>query len=148
MTRNSCTGLPRCGIVTSTVATIGAALTTWLHEPRLLATALERQRQLKALMQAAEAATEAGTAVHSSLVLQAGERMSARLDWLVEDKEEVSPEDPDGSEDEATNGIAAAGGGDATDSKAAADGEEAKDEEAIDSEAAADGEADEAESGS
>ena len=67
---------------------------------------------------------------------------------LVEDKEEVSPEDPDGSEDEATNGIAAAGGGDATDSKAAADGEEAKDEEAIDSEAAADGEADEAESGS
>jgi small subunit ribosomal protein S2 len=67
---------------------------------------------------------------------------------LVEDKEEVSPEDPDGSEDEATNGIAAAGGGDATDSKAAADGEEAKDEEAIDSEAVADGEADEAESGS
>jgi len=84
---------------------------------------------------------------------------------LVEDKEEVSPEGPDGSEDEATNGIAAAGGGDATDSKAAgdgeeakdeeatdskaaADGEEAKDEEAIDSEAAADGEADEAESGS
>ena len=59
---------------------------------------------------------------------------------LVEDKEEVSPEGPDGSEDEATNGIAAAGGGDATDSKAAADGEEAKDEEATDSKAAADGE--------
>ena len=79
---------------------------------------------------------------------------------LVEDREEVSPEDPDGSEDEAANGIAAAGGGeatdgkeaadgeDATDGKEAADGEEAKDEEAIDSEAAADGEADEAESGS
>ena len=66
---------------------------------------------------------------------------------LVEDKEEVSPEGPDGSEDEAANGEEAKDG-EAIDSKAAADGEEAEDEEAIDSEAAADGETDEAESGS
>ncbi len=90
---------------------------------------------------------------------------------LVEDKEEVSPEGPDGSEDEAAKDeeaidSEAAGDGEeakdeeAIDSKAAGDGEEAKDEEAIDSkaaadgeetidsEAAADGETDEAESGS
>lgn len=65
----------------------------------------------------------------------------ADVEGSVEDKEEISSEDPDGSDEEAANGIAATGGGDATDNKATVDGEEA-----IGSEAAADGEADEAES--